>query len=347
MSYIASKIYDSDKRAKIAIDKLLEEEGIRRDENLDYTCAIYNENMEVIATGSCFKNTLRCLAVSSKYQGEGLMNTIITHLFEEQSQRGNMHLFIYTKISTAKFFSDLGFYEIATIEDNLVFMETKKNGFSNYLQNFSKYAVEKPRVAALVMNANPFTLGHQYLVETASKENDVVHLFAVSEDESIVPFDIRKKLIIEGTKHLNNIIHHNTGDYIISSSTFPSYFQKDKEDVIKGQTLLDATIFSKIAKVLKLTHRYVGEEPTSFVTNIYNQSMSEILKENGVDVVVIKRKEINNLVISASTVRKAIQEDDINLLKEMLPKTTLDYILSDEGKSLVEKIKSAGNVVHY
>ncbi len=347
MSYTVSKVYDSDKRSKDLIEKLLQKEGIRKDDNLDYTCAIYNDDMEIIATGSCFMNTLRCMAVSSDYQGEGLMNLIVTHLFEVQAERGNIHLYIYTKVDSAKFFKDLGFNEVATIEDKLVFMETQKGGFSKYLDKLKQTAQKKSRVAALVMNANPFTLGHQYLVETASKENDIVHLFMVSEDASIVPYKTRKKLIKEGTAHLDNIIYHDTGDYIISTSTFPSYFQKDKEDVILSQTLLDTTIFSKIAKTLELTHRYVGEEPTSVVTNLYNKTMAKVLKEEGVEVIVIKRKEINGMVISASTVREAVQKDDIELLKLMLPQTSLDYILSEEGKPLVDSIKSAGNVVHY
>ena len=72
------------------------------------------------------------------------------------------------------------------------------------------------------MNANPFILGYQYLIEKVSKENDILHLFIVSEDKSIIPFIIRKKLIIEGTKHLNTIIYYDSGPYIISISTFPS-----------------------------------------------------------------------------------------------------------------------------
>ena len=123
--YTISKIYPNDNFANKQIDKLLNEEGIRRDKNLDYTCGMYDDDMNIIATGSLFGNTLRCMAVSHLHQGEGLMNEIVTHLMEIQFERGNTHLFLYTKCNTAKFFGDLGFYEIATISDNLVFMENK------------------------------------------------------------------------------------------------------------------------------------------------------------------------------------------------------------------------------
>lgn len=183
--YTISKIYPNDNFANKQIDKLLNEEGIRRDKNLDYTCGMYDDDMNIIATGSLFGNTLRCMAVSHLHQGEGLMNEIVTHLMEIQFERGNTHLFLYTKCNTAKFFGDLGFYEIATISDNLVFMENKKNGFSDYLNNLKTTDTDNAKnIAAIVMNANPFTNGHLHLVEKAAAENDLVHLFMVSEDAS-------------------------------------------------------------------------------------------------------------------------------------------------------------------
>lgn len=75
-----SKIYTSDTHAQKEVDALLAAEGIRRDRNLDYTCGVYDDAYEhLIATGSCFKNTLRCFAVSDKHQGEGLLLEQRTH----------------------------------------------------------------------------------------------------------------------------------------------------------------------------------------------------------------------------------------------------------------------------
>ena len=133
-NYSIAKIYPNDRFANSQIEKLLQEEGIRRDPNLDYTCGMYDEDMNIIATGSLFGNTLRCMAVSHLHQGEGLMNEIVTHLIEIQFERGNTHLFLYTKCDTAKFFGDLGFSEIARVSDQLVFMENKRTGFSDYLK---------------------------------------------------------------------------------------------------------------------------------------------------------------------------------------------------------------------
>ena len=346
-NYTISKIYPSDKRANRQIDALLEAEGIRRDGNLDYTCGMYDEDMNLIATGSCFGNTLRCMAVSSAHQGEGLMNQIVTHLLDVQYQRGNLHIFLYTKCDSAKFFGDLGFYEIVRIDGQIVFMENRRTGFQDYLDQLAKEKEEGKRSAALVMNANPFTLGHQYLAEKAAAENDILHLFIVSEDASLVPFPVRKKLVMEGTAHLKNIRYHDSGPYIISSATFPSYFQKDQEAVIESHALLDLTVFTRIAQAMNITRRYVGEEPNSLVTGIYNEIMQKKLPENGIECIIVPRLQSEGKAISASTVRQAIKDGNWEALKELVPKTTLDYFMSPQAEAVIARIRGEENVVHY
>ena len=358
--YAISQIYPSDRRANTQINELLLAEGIRRDANLDYTCGMYDEEMNIIATGSCFGNTLRCMAVSNAHQGEGLMNQIVTHLISIQFERGNTHLFLYTKCNSAKFFGDLGFYEIARIDGQIVFMENRKTGFTSYLEKLKKETEQsevfrqfscndsaKTKIAALVMNANPFTLGHQYLVEKAASENDILHLFIVSEDQSLVPFSVRKKLVLEGTAHLKNIIYHESGPYIISNATFPSYFQKDADAVMESHANLDLTIFVRIAQTLGINYRYVGEEPNSQVTGIYNEIMAKKLPENQIACKIIPRKEANGSVISASTVRTALKSGKMELLKTLVPETTLRYFQSEEAAPVIEKIKAAQNLVHH
>lgn len=342
----------NDTRIHQKIETLLQQENIKKDSNLDYTCYMINDDYEVVATGSLFGNTLRCLAVNNKYQGEGLLNQIVTHLMSVQYERGNTHLFVYTKIDSAKFFESLGFYTITKIDQQLVFMENKRTGFTDYLNQLKQetpvhYLNKEKRNAAIVMNANPFTLGHLYLLETASKACDCLHLFVVSEDASLVPFETRKKLIIEGSKHLTNIIYHDSGSYIISSSTFPSYFQKDEESVIKGHALLDLSIFKDISATLAINVRYVGNEPTSFVTNLYNQIMATELPKANIECIIIERKEINKRTISASIVRQAIKDNNLELLLELVPQSTYDFFMSDEAKPIIEKIQNEDDVLHY
>lgn len=344
--YAISQVYPTDKRTLAQIDALLQKEGIRRDGNLDYICAMFDENYKVIGTGSCFGNTLRCFAVSSDHQGEGLLNQIITHLIEVQYARGNLHLFLYTKVKSAKFFGDLGFYEIARVDGTLVFMENRKSGFPGFLKALEK--TKKDGVsAALVMNANPFTLGHQYLVETVAKNCDTLHLFVLSEDASLVPFAVRKRLVQEGVAHIPNVVLHDSGPYIISSATFPSYFLKDEAAVIDGHARLDLAVFTKIAQALNVTDRYVGEEPTSQVTGLYNKIMAQELPKAGIQCHIIPRKEAAGKAISASTVRVALQNGDWDALKTLVPPSTFQYFTSPEAVPVLERIRRARDVVHY
>lgn len=342
--YVLTQVQD--KATLAQVDALLQQEGITRDGNLDYIAAMLDEEGNVIATGSCFGRTLRCFAVSTEHQGEGLLNQIISHLMEYQLSRGNSHLFLYTKVKTAKFFESLGFYEIARVEDTLVFMENRRSGFSGYLKNLEKTA--RPGLsAAIVMNANPFTLGHQYLVETAAAQCDTLHLFVLSEDASLVPFSVRKELVRRGTEHLKNVVLHDSGPYMISNATFPSYFLKDAAAVIQGHAKLDLAVFARIAQALGVTVRYVGEEPNSQVTGIYNSIMEQSLPKYGITCRVIPRKASEGKAISASTVRKALQAGDWETLKTLVPQTTLDYFTSPQAEPVLEVIRKADNVVHY
>ena len=345
--YTVSKVYPSDKRGNAQVERLILAEGIRHDKNLDYTCAVYDDDYNIVATGSCFGNTLRCMAVSHEHQGEGLMNEVVSHLVQYEYGRGINHLFLYTKCNSAKFFVDLGFYEIVRIADQVVFMENRRTGFSDYLSDLAKSKREGKNVAALVLNANPFTLGHQYLVEKASAENDVLHVFIVSEDASLVPFDVRKRLVIAGTSHLHNLVYHDTGPYIISSATFPSYFQKDDEAVIESHANLDLEVFVKIAGALGINARYVGEEPKSLVTGIYNRIMSEKLPEHGIRCVIVPRKTEGGEVISASNVRQAVKENRLEDIRGLVPESTYDFFASPEAESVIAKIRGTENVIHY
>ncbi len=352
--YVISEVSKGDRATLQKVDRLLSGVGIKRDANLDYICAMYDDEYNVIGTGSCFGNTLRCFAVDQGHQGEGILNSILSHLVEVQYQRGNMHLFLYTKIASSGFFGDLGFHEIARVDGMLVFMENRRDGFPNYLNGLERETREalndrrsEGGNAAIVMNANPFTFGHQFLVETAAASCGLLHLFVVSEDASLVPMAVRKRLVAEGTAHIPGVVLHESGPYMISNATFPSYFLRDEEEVIEGHARLDIAVFGKIANRLGITARFAGEEPSSKVTGIYNRIMSRELPATGVRFEEIPRKTVNGSYISASKVRKYLQEENWDELRGQVPETTLRYFRSPEAVPLLQRIKNAGDVAHY
>ena len=345
--YSVSSISKYDKTALSQVDALLRKEGIKRDRNLDYTCGVYDEDYTLIATGSAFGNTLRCFAVSSDHQGEGLMNVVMSHLLDYEMARGISHVFVYTKAKSAKFFMDMGFYEIARVEGLFVFLENRKNGFPSYLEALAGTARPDGVSGAVVMNANPFTRGHRYLLETAASQCDTLHVFVVSEDKSLVPFKVRKRLVEEGTKDLKNVVVHESGPYMISNATFPSYFIADEAGVMEGHARLDVNVFKKIAAVMNITKRFVGDEPFSAITSLYNKVLSSELPLAGIECCIIPRLEQSGVPISASNVRLALQNDDWSALESILPPTTLEFFRSEEAQPVIRAIKAEKDVVHH
>lgn len=346
MSDTLTAVSSKDIRAQKQVNALLEQEGIQRDGNLDYTCGIFDGDWHLAATGSCFGNTIRCLAVSSARQGEGLLNQIVSHLMEIQALRGNTRVFLYTKPESAKFFGDLGFYEIAGADNKLVFMENRRQGFASYCAALQR--TKRPGdTAAIVMNANPFTLGHLHLVRQAASESGSVHLFILSEESGPIPFAVRRKLVHDATAHLPNVICHDSGPYIISGATFPSYFLKDEDTVIRTHAALDLEVFGKIAPCLGITRRYVGEEKSSHVTALYNETMIQRLPKLGIDCKIVPRLAVNGKPVSASTVRQAIHDGRLEDIRPLVPEPVWTFFNSQEAESVVKAIQSEPNVIHY
>ena len=352
-----SEIYPSDQRSLAAVDALLAAEGIRRDPHLDYICALRDDDGTIIATGSAYRSTLRCFAVSDEHQGEGLLGTVLSHLMEHELMRGYASVSLYTKPKSAKFFGDLGFYEITRV-DGLVFMENEREGFASCLARFEKETdafctakgIARPaagQTAAIVMNANPFTLGHRALVERASRENALVHRFLVSEDASFFPYRVRKELVQAGIEGLENVVLHASGPYIISSATFPSYFLKDEATVSRTHAALDIAVFERIAKALGIGRRYIGEEPFSETTAIYNDVMREALPKSGVACVIVPRYEAGGRAVSASEVRELLKQEDFASLQELVPEGTLKFLKSKEAQPIIEQLKATEDVRHH
>lgn len=324
------------------IEDFLKEHGLEYEKDVDYTLALYYKD-DLIGTGSLSERVLKCIAIDPKYQGFGIFNRIITELIRVQYERGNHHIFVFTKPSNKKFFEDVGFREIAGVEGKVSLLENNPKGIETYLEELRRRRRDGDRIGAIVMNCNPFTLGHQYLIEQAARNSDVVHIFLVWENRSIFPNEVRLRLLREGTSHLDNVVIHKGKDYIISNSTFPSYFLKEKSTVVKSHAMLDVKIFAEyIVPTLGINQRFVGEEPTDYVTNEYNKTMLETLPKYNVEVKKIQRLTTGNQeIISASRVRQMIKEDRLDEVANFLPETTYRFLLSDEAKPIIKRIKES------
>ncbi|MCL2683856.1 MAG: [citrate (pro-3S)-lyase] ligase [Synergistaceae bacterium] len=345
--FVSAISYDDTKRVE-AWERFLRREGISRDRHLDHTIGLFDREHNLVATGSCFANTLRCLAVGREHRGEGLLAKVVSHLLAHLASKGISHVFLYTRHDNAEFFRGLGFSEIDASTHEVVFMENRRDGFSSYLAELTRHRREGS-VAAVVMNCNPFTLGHRKLIGTAARQNSFLFVFVVSEDVSFFPYHDRLALIASDIADMgvNNAELHPTGSYIISNAVFPSYFTADDESAIRAQARLDVGIFKKIAASLGVTGRYAGTEPSSRVTAIYNEVMRNELPASGIEFIEIPRAEIDGEPISASRVRELIKSGDLDAVRKLVPKCTYNYLVSEAGRDVAKKIREAASVKHY
>lgn len=182
-----------------------------------------------------------------------------------------------------------------------------------------------PRGGIVVMNCNPFTLGHRYLIEQAAKQVERLYVMVVREDCSLFAYTERKAMVEQGVADIENVSVIDGSDYAISRATFPTYFLKRLDDAADTQMLLDLDLFRRhIAPALGATVRFVGTEPSDQLTRRYNQLMHEALK----DVRETDRLEKDGNAVSASRVRKAMEEGDMNTIRQLVPPTTLPYIIA-------------------
>ncbi|WP_278855203.1 GNAT family N-acetyltransferase [Leyella stercorea] len=182
-----------------------------------------------------------------------------------------------------------------------------------------------PRRGVVVMNCNPFTLGHRYLIEQAAKQVERLFVMVVREDCSLFAYAERKAMVEQGVAHLKNVTVIDGSEYAISQATFPTYFLKRLDDAADTQMLLDLDLFRRhIAPALGATVRFVGTEPTDRLTRRYNELMHEVLT----DVREISRLEKDGNAVSASRVRKAMEQGDMSTIRQLVPPTTLPYIIA-------------------
>lgn len=183
------------------------------------------------------------------------------------------------------------------------------------------------RIGAVVMNCNPFTLGHRYLVEQALLQTDVLYLFVVEEDASEFSFEERFGMVKAGVADLKNVTVVPSGRFILSRESFRNYFEKEQLQGVTVDASKDLHIFAEyIAKELDIKKRFVGEEPFDTVTRQYNQQMKEILEKAGIEVVEIPRKLVRGMAISASRVRKYLKTGDWQTVQELVPQATMAYL---------------------
>lgn len=309
---------------------------------------------EILAGGGLDGNVIKCVAVSESARSEGLMNILVSRLIAIAREEGRESVKAFTKPENEGIFKSLGFALIAS-SPNAILMENGRGGLPEYRKYLASLA-RSGRNGAIVMNANPFTKGHRYLVEQAASQVDNLYVIVVKEDRSRFPYVERKAMIEAGCAGLDNVVVCEGSDYAISAATFPTYFLKKLDDATDTQIALDLDLFvNHIAKPLGVTVRFAGSEPEDALTRRYNELMAEILPGTSVavvrqdhqpdselvegsavrqarrpiDFVEIPRLEQNGNPISATSLRRALDKGNLKEAMEYIPKSTVPYLVAD------------------
>ena len=354
-------------RQRQRIEAFLKRNGLRIDD-MNYYAAVLDDDGEMIAGGGLKDDVIKCVAVDDAHKGEAIANTLVSHLISHANQEGYGCIKLFTKPKNRQLFESLSFRLLAEAPEAILMetgiggisntvealkkikeesekykeynkeckedskkckedsKECKEVGKTNLNTSTPQHLnTTPPRRGVVVMNCNPFTLGHRYLIEQAAKQVERLFVMVVREDCSLFAYAERKAMVEQGVAHLKNVTVIDGSEYAISQATFPTYFLKRLDDAADTQMLLDLDLFRRhIAPALGATVRFVGTEPTDQLTRRYNQLMHEALK----DVRETARLEKDGNAVSASRVRKAMEEGDMNTIRQLVPPTTLPYIIA-------------------
>ena len=296
------------KSNRTRVERFLADSGLRL-EGVDYYAAVTDDDGNIIAGGGLQGNVIKCIAVGEAARETGLSNKLISHLIGMANQQSASSVKVFTKPDNRTVFESMGFKVIASAP-RAILMENGMRGISAYTGYLRRMRGERPEGAsAIVMNANPFTLGHRYLVEQAAREASTLYVIAVREDRSAFSYAERLATIQAGCMGLDNVVVVEGSDYAISELTFPTYFLKQVTDATDTHITLDLDLFARhIAPALGVTTRYVGSEPIDELTARYNELMQEQLPQHGITVKTVDRLMQDGQVVSASRVRQALAD---------------------------------------
>ena len=335
------------------VEDFLGSNGLRLEE-VDLYMAVLDAEGDILAGGGLCRDIIKCIAVSEAARSLGLSVPLISRLISCASERGYANVKVFTKPENRAIFVSLGFRVLAEAP-KAILME---NGLG--LAEYCAYLRSHQAAGVIVMNANPFTLGHRYLVEQAAgfiassreisprdpsglgrndntsvilsgarrAESKNLVVIPVREDLSLFPYSERLEMIRKGSEGLADVVEGS--DYQISAATFPTYFLKDLSDAAETQMRLDIDLFGRhIAPALGASVRFVGSEPADPLTARYNALMKEMLPAYGVQVVEIPRmKGSNGYFVKASRVRALLDQGRYRAAAALTPASTHPYLLA-------------------
>ena len=315
----------------------IEAQGLAFEAGFDDLVGLYDQG-QLVACGARQGYVLKMFAIAPSHQGSGVLGELVTQLLLSGLAAGQDSLFVFTRPQTAPSFQSLNFRLLVT-HGTAALLEHGP-GLEAYLAAQAG-CIHPGRNGAVVINGNPFTLGHLHLVEFAAQRVDHLYVFVVREDVSVFPFATRFRLAQLATAGLANVHVLDTSRYAVSAGTFPAYFLKRLEDLAPAQMQLDLRLFAQhIAPRFHVACRFAGAEPLCPTTATYNQVMAEVLPECGLQWIEVPRLQAGGQPISATRVRQALADCDFVALKTLVPPATLEFLHTPDALVLAARIRA-------
>lgn len=258
---------------------------------------------------------VHCNHIANYYISKFIMNKITKKLEINSRKYKNKNAKIVSVSKSRCIFDNNKF-----LDEYIAFLKRKKrNTFNN---------------GCILMNCNPFTLGHQKLVDYASKKVETLYVFVVQEDKSYFKFKDRFKMVKEGCKNFKNVEVLPSGVLFASAMLFPNYFNREENPNVLIDVSLDRELFTQyIAPTLNIKYRFLGQELVDDVTRAYNNDLKNNMPFYGIEIIEIPRYlDYLGRPISAKVVRNLILNNDWEEVKKLVPNTTLNILKKIEGK---------------
>jgi [citrate (pro-3S)-lyase] ligase len=350
--------------------------GLELEDDVELS-AVVDEGGAPIAVASLAGDVLKCVGVLPGRDGEGAAARAVSAVMAEAEAKGRKRLFVYTKPANRTIFEGLGFVMLAEVQalpaiargaiarsdiargdgargDGVALLENDVHAFDSWVEGIRRTLPGGTAGGAVVVNCNPFTLGHRYLIERAAATcaaegvsggngagGGTLLVLVVAGDRSSFPGTVREALVRAGTSDLSNVVVASGASYCVSGATFPAYYLKRKSDAAELQAALDATLFAtRIAPALGIRRRFVGTEPYCQVTSAYNRAMAAILPAHGIELVEIARLERDGAAVSASAVRAALRDGEMARVRTLVPPSTAAWLESPEAVDVLERIRT-------
>ena len=319
--------------------RLIESQGLAFEDGWDELVGIYDTG-RLVAVAARAGYVLKMFAVDDSCQGGEALGALVTTLTSLGRAAGHDAFLVFTRPEHAGSFEYCGFRLL--VATGAVALLECGGGLERYL-DAHRHLRRDGTNGAVVINGNPFTRGHQYLVETAAAQVDTLYVFIVREDRSVFPFAVRFRLADEATRHLPNVVLLDTSRYAVSAGTFPSYFLRRNDEKARLQMEVDVRLFAThLAPAFGITTRFVGHEPYCDTTAGYNRTMKDVLPQYGIDLVEVERTARDGRFISATDVRAALAAGDFAALEGLVPPSTLAFLQSPEGAAIAAALERDG-----